>query len=345
MQQTTHRSRRLMVLGLVTLALVASFALVRGQANAMPILGQYPTGNFQIEFEGLADEGRIPAQQIAIDHVGAGLFDISGDGLQGVVRDADDPGTDVFQLRQQPALTISEHRPGAIRVDGSWDVRLTSAETGALFTWEPRIDADVRCLEGGPSLDRCEAIEVKQVLAGNISAPDGRGTCGSMEQHISFVIILDQDGMTEPTAGFWEWMIDEHVHAIASLDVTNAHCAAAIYGAVPGSEPRLRPGKNTAWVSVSGTSTTEGRETAYELQFEGQLRDGTSIRGDGAATLTVRRDAASGDIEGEIIIGGAEPVEFEGTLRLENLRMRGDLLTGHGSLEFLASETEGMSEG
>ncbi|MEX2598857.1 MAG: hypothetical protein WD533_04285, partial [Dehalococcoidia bacterium] len=173
---------RLLLLAVLAASLIAATMMAMGQASAMPILGQYPTGNIVVEYEFDADD---LATNIVIDNVNVGLR-VEGEWpQQRIVHDDGDGDGEIhlFDVEQDTAMTLSGDRGGRIRVEDETRATLRSAATGAVFLWEPRFSGEVTCVEGGTGrdpLEDCEVIQVHQVYSGNISGPAGTGSCGSL---------------------------------------------------------------------------------------------------------------------------------------------------------------------
>ena len=338
----------------MAVALLAAFALVRGNATAQPdeaVLGTYPTGNFTYGFMDQTNplSEVFSPSNIIIDHVGAGIIDIDPDDLVSIGRldastDPDAAGAEVFTIDHDFTMTIDANRGGRVRGYGDTAATVQSLLTGETFTWEPRVAIDARCVERGSweaddeRLSRCTEFEVEVRKTGAISGLGGRGTCGTLDQVYGFSMHFEfEEKVYSPVFRAPEG----RELGTGTLSLSNDRCVSAVYGVMPGDNVKM------ARVSVAGTSSTDGRTTVYELQFEGQLRDRTEVRGTMTAALTIRGGVAAGEvIDGEIRVGGDAPVEIEGgALRLDDVRTRGDTLTGHGTLEYLASETEGVSNG
>jgi hypothetical protein len=336
--QHVHKTTaRFLLLGV---ALIAAFGLVRGQAADEPILGTYPTGNVTLEFT-IYPTPDI-STQIIIDHVGAGLR-LEGNGIETLVHTAPEEGTrtprtHVFDMQQDFDLFLDAARGRDIRVTGSSQARLTSVATGIEFDWEARATGEAACVEGDGSPAGCFVYEVDQVLSGNISGPDGRGTCGSLWQEITYIIVLDQDLEAEHAYVFGGFT--NTPHGTGELRVSSEQCAASIYGVMPGDNIKLN---STARVSLDGTITEIGSQSLVAVVIiVGVMRDGTEFTGEGVANLRLRDGTAFGDIEGELFLAGSEaPLQFEGSLRLENVEIGKGTFTADGVLRFMPSETDG----
>jgi hypothetical protein len=195
-----------------------------------PILGQYPTGNFvPVTF-------RAPGfNSLVIDITSAGLT-IEGVDMPGTVS-AGGGGEDVLDMHQDMRLTLSRDRGGKVMVEGRTRARLQSLATEATFDWDARVTGEAFCIKQAgrdAGLDGCPAIQVTQVASGAISGLTGRGSCGTLQQEISYVIILDQDGDTEVARYVIQGFPDAETHGTGTLRVNNQRCAEAVYGVMPG---------------------------------------------------------------------------------------------------------------